>query len=1551
MGFQQRWAEIDWVTTVQLTFSDGSTQDINIQQVPAFAHYPITPVDTDHVKVTITGVATPAGTQYTHPDGTSQEATCNSGAKEIEFYEGGDTPHGCYIGIQDTFRESRRTWSDGSPVNYANWAAGEPSPGSGIAGNGGENYGEMDFRTITRCNHGAGGYVASANNGCEGLETRDGKWNDVSGTDLSYFLCESNTYHSEMEFQYLGCYQDGTDCQDRGSGCRDMNGIQASAGQDAETMNSDPFFSMGTEGTPAKCAELCAGFVYFGVQYGSECYCDNANTLTAPDAETACDSPCSGDETTMCGGSWHNSVYRLGSQYWENAGYDDSAWEAAADLGHNGVAPWYKRPQISEEAKWIWSPDAQEADHVFCRFVQPNGDINCHAAQSQYWDDYPHVKAQSFPAFEHFKTVGRKAGNIWHSDLCNACSQQDYTTQCQVAESGENLDGGGNQIIGQNGYTQGAGPTSVQGQMQCDPNLCTNKCRGLHDAYDALMVGAVKQKDSSAYGKGIGNFINAVGDTMTFELYNCNAGTHRLGFRYSLAGHTGSADHLTCMDGSSCKTFGAGADPAGWGCCQAINPTTGGPRGGRKYCTSAQPFMCKGLANGAGAQDGDKDCEATAAMCADHGGAEDVRQRPIAVNVNGQAVGDGNPLDTRNGVPDPISFPLTGSWSEWGEVFVSAELISGHNTVTLQVTGDSGPNIDFMRVFPLNDYDMGTAHFNMDNQGWFYVNEVLAGTSSTNWQQTATFEFQADCSVPTVYSIHVLDFELSESSVRGVGGVIGAITHCGEVITTNKRWRCSAADMNGNIAGANSISPAWKSVAFDDSTWEIPGVLGSEDVSPWGLHDTYEAAKWIWTSDNEGHDDIFCRMVSDHKPVNCRDAADRYEQDYPEIMQQSEAARMTPVNHFKTFGREEGRIWHSEICSEKCGAQTTPFHWVDARLHGQEASHDDVTSTNGQTNLDDGFFDVVLPFAFPFFGQRKTHAKVSTNGYLTFSGEHTKCGNDQHDCGASFPIPGPQAPNDMIAPYWTDLDLSAGAIYTYTIDPTDSSSDAGTGQAGGDPAAGASATSCQHGIPAGAWTGSAGSTIGEGNTVHQACCASSCGTCGGTGCDLRPGGADYCCTQHVTMNAPSCEETGGAGPCNIVEHAFVIQWELETLSNAPGYNGRAGTAASFQVILYEKGAIKFQYNNVPFQSISYAPPSSGIENAAGNEGIQTSFNTQIAPQTAVLMADSCGATQTILSVGFCPGAWGANYHANGGMANSCTFQEADQFCADTYGGQLTSLNTQYEYDQIEKIIHGNADHFLLGMHSDGAGHWEYSDGTAADMEFLTEHSNDNLAGIGETNMVWFAGTNEDGYGGLHDCCPPTEGWQIEGFVCEHYAAPGTFMIGLNRAFEDAEAFCVSEYHGHLATVKTQTDYDRLLAMATGYDQPILLGGRSDGAGGWQWTDGSFWDNDFVTAHSWDSLLDSSGGMTEDQLVIYPPVCADEWVQPGGRADGQGCGAADTTGGEAEHDNHALHAWGHVAGNTPGSPPETYAYACSTGGSDFKPPVVVPGSTLPAGGGH
>ena len=33
-------------------------------------------------------------------------------------------------------------------------------------------------------------------------------------------------------------------------------------------------------------------------------------------------------------------------------------WQSAADLGPNGIAPWFHRPGIADTAKWIWTADA-----------------------------------------------------------------------------------------------------------------------------------------------------------------------------------------------------------------------------------------------------------------------------------------------------------------------------------------------------------------------------------------------------------------------------------------------------------------------------------------------------------------------------------------------------------------------------------------------------------------------------------------------------------------------------------------------------------------------------------------------------------------------------------------------------------------------------------------------------------------------------------------------------------------------------------------------------------------------------------------------------------------------------------------------------------------------------------------------------------------------------------------------------------------------------------------------------------------------------------------
>ena len=60
--------------------------------------------------------------------------------------------------------------------------------------------------------------------------------------------------------------------------------------------------------TAANCAANCAGYAYFGTQWGRECYCGN----TAPEeqaAESDCNMPCDGDATQMCGAGMRLSVY------------------------------------------------------------------------------------------------------------------------------------------------------------------------------------------------------------------------------------------------------------------------------------------------------------------------------------------------------------------------------------------------------------------------------------------------------------------------------------------------------------------------------------------------------------------------------------------------------------------------------------------------------------------------------------------------------------------------------------------------------------------------------------------------------------------------------------------------------------------------------------------------------------------------------------------------------------------------------------------------------------------------------------------------------------------------------------------------------------------------------------------------------------------------------------------------------------------------------------------------------------------------------------------
>lgn len=659
---------------------------------------------------------------------------------------------------------------------------------------------------------------------------------------------------------------------------------------------------------------------------------------------------------------------------------------------------------------------------------------------------------------------------------------------------------------------------------------------------------------------------------------------------------------------------------------------------------------------------------------------------------------------------------------------------------------------------------------------------------------TDTWQFNAECSSPTVYAIHATDAEVT---TQGVGGIIADIAHCGESILSSEKWKCTAV----NTPHMTAPPEQWNEVTFNDQQWESAIALGKNGEGVWnsvkgGPEDGISRqANWIWTADNEGHNDIYCRYVSTHEPINCRAAADRYWQDYGDVAQVNYPA----WEHFQQYGRWESRTWHSELCGATCGYQTVALDWVDITSSGDKAAK----------LGDDDLVEMALPFEFPFYEQLKSNIKISSNGYVTFSGEEWAFGN-------SFTIPQGRVPNDMIAVFWSDLDPSrapAGSGEVYTEHRQGSN--------------------CLHGVQ---------------QPNGGVCCASMCGTCGGTGCGQRPGGADACCSGHVRDAAVACSETNGVGPCVMDGESFVVEW-----LNFPVWCGGTMNCyqadqqlSTFEMILFPSGEIKLQYQNlIPAAVLEQFNPagkiSVGVENAAGNEGVQLGYNdaTHPAPNSAYVFKETCGSSMTTFSIGWCP---------QFGQA-SCDFTYGDQFCKDHYGGQLASPTTQAQYDFIVAIVGGPATHpelypcpdcrpgqanvggqsgcgcacapmtpgtavcegdpmssyhnkYLLGFHSDGQGNWESTDNSpfdAAEQQFVMSHGSDGLLGTAQTRMVYFAGANQGqidangfpfgGTGGFRDTQINADSsaspWGIEGFICEFYAAPGQIVIGEDMEWDGA----------------------------------------------------------------------------------------------------------------------------------------------------------------------
>ena len=85
---------------------------------------------------------------------------------------------------------------------------------------------------------------------------------------------------------------------------------------DAKTIRVLPnYMGSKSSNTPQSCMELCSlkGYLYAGVEYGSECYCGNeVPSYARLTQDSECHYGCAGDKNQMCGGSGRINVYKTG---------------------------------------------------------------------------------------------------------------------------------------------------------------------------------------------------------------------------------------------------------------------------------------------------------------------------------------------------------------------------------------------------------------------------------------------------------------------------------------------------------------------------------------------------------------------------------------------------------------------------------------------------------------------------------------------------------------------------------------------------------------------------------------------------------------------------------------------------------------------------------------------------------------------------------------------------------------------------------------------------------------------------------------------------------------------------------------------------------------------------------------------------------------------------------------------------------------------------------------------------------------------------------------
>lgn len=151
--------------------------------------------------------------------------------------------------------------------------------------------------------------TAAAGTTTAGTDTVPATTTAVATTTTTATVPASPTPKSRVgAFVYQGCYTEST--------------------SDGRSLNGKSYFN--DLMTVELCTEECAGFKYSATEYGRECYCGNElrGTTALDNTPNACNFPCPGDKSTLCGAGNRLSLYK----------FDDSAGTAGSTAASSTTA-------------------------------------------------------------------------------------------------------------------------------------------------------------------------------------------------------------------------------------------------------------------------------------------------------------------------------------------------------------------------------------------------------------------------------------------------------------------------------------------------------------------------------------------------------------------------------------------------------------------------------------------------------------------------------------------------------------------------------------------------------------------------------------------------------------------------------------------------------------------------------------------------------------------------------------------------------------------------------------------------------------------------------------------------------------------------------------------------------------------------------------------------------------------------------------------------------------------------------------------------------------